>query len=200
MSCYKLLQSHLPRHFHYLIGISLVLIWLLYVLYRVVGLSFNPFLILAIHCNRRRETLSMPKYSLKEQNWTIIFGIQLVNSITVCTDGRSRHSWECWQRHESIWHGTIRLLFRECIPLRTRSSFKRFLYCGSKVLGVVQSTKCFVLKWETACMFSTCVVRSFLYRFYRFFRHPLSRPSMLPFSQTYLFRVFQKPHKGIQGF
>ena len=86
-----------------------------------------------------------------------------MNSITVCTDGRSRHSWECWQRHESIWHGTIRLLFRECIPLRTRSSFKRFLYCGSKVLGVVQSTKCVVLKWETACRFSTCVVRSFFY-------------------------------------
>ena len=30
----------------------LVLIWLLYVLYLVVGLSINPFLILAIHCNR----------------------------------------------------------------------------------------------------------------------------------------------------
>ena len=30
----------------------------------------------------------MPKYSLKKQNWTTIFGIQLVNSITVCTDGR----------------------------------------------------------------------------------------------------------------
>ena len=45
----------------------------------------------------------------EKKNWTIIFGIQLVNSITVCTDGRSRHSWECWQRHESIWHRTIRL-------------------------------------------------------------------------------------------
>ena len=30
----------------------------------------------------------MPKYSLKKQTWTTIFGIQLVNSITVCTDGR----------------------------------------------------------------------------------------------------------------
>ena len=46
---------------------------------------------------------------LNKKNWTIIFGIQSVNSITVCTNGRSRHSWECWQRHESIWHGTIRL-------------------------------------------------------------------------------------------
>ena len=25
--------------------------------------------------------------------------------------------------------------FRECSPLRSRSSFKRFLYCGSKALG-----------------------------------------------------------------
>ena len=80
-----------------------------------------------------------------------------------CLHQWERHSWECWQRHESIWHGTIRLLFRECIPLRTRSSFKRFLYCGSKVLGLVQSTKCVVLKWETACRFSTYVVRSFFY-------------------------------------
>ena len=61
-----------------------------------------------------------------------------LNSITVCTNGIERHSWEWWQRPESIWHGTIRLSFRECSsPLRTRSSFKRFLYCGSKVLGVV---------------------------------------------------------------
>ena len=42
--------------------------------------------------------------------------------------------------------------FRECSPLRIRRSFKRFLHCGSKVLGIVQSTKCFVLKWETACV------------------------------------------------
>ena len=33
-------------------------------LYLVVGLSFNPFSILAIHYNRRRETISMPKYSV----------------------------------------------------------------------------------------------------------------------------------------
>ena len=53
--------------------------------------------------------------------------------------------------------------FRECSLLRIRRSFKRFLHCGSKVLGIVQSTKCFVLKWETACRLFTCVVRSFLY-------------------------------------
>ena len=120
-----------------------------------------------------------------------------MNSITVCTNAIERHSWECWQRHESIWHGTIRLLFRECSPLRTRSFFKRFLCCGFKVLGVVQSTKCVVFKWETACRFSTSVVRSFFLPRYRFCRHPLPRPTMLPFSQTYLIRIFQKPHKDI---
>ena len=41
--------------------------------------------------------------------------------------------------------------FRECSPLWIRRSFERFLHCGSKVFGIVQSTKCFVLKWETAC-------------------------------------------------
>ena len=41
--------------------------------------------------------------------------------------------------------------FRECSPLWIRRYFKWFLHCGSKVLGIVQSTKCFVLKWETAC-------------------------------------------------
>ena len=73
------------------------LIWLLYVLYRVVGLRFNRFLI---------ETLSMPKLSLKQQNWTIIFGIQLVNLITVCTD--ERDIVESADKGKT-WHGTIRL-------------------------------------------------------------------------------------------
>ena len=34
--------------------------------------------ILVIHCNRRQEALSMPKYGLQQQNWTIIFGIQFM--------------------------------------------------------------------------------------------------------------------------
>ena len=185
MSYYKLLQSHLPRPFHYLIGISLVLIWLLYVLYPVVGLSLNPFLILANHCNRRRETLSMPKYSLKQQNQTIIFGINH------CLERWERHSRECWQRRESILHGTIRLLFRECSPLRIRSSFKRFLYCGSKVLGVVQSTKCFVLKWETACKFSTGVVKSFFYHDADFFDILFRFPLCYLFRRRSLFAYFK---------
>ena len=51
----------------------------------------------------------------------------------------------------------------ECRPLRIPRSFKRFFHCGSKVLGVVQSTKCFVSKWGIPCRFSTCVFRNFLY-------------------------------------
>ena len=43
MSCNKLLQSHLLRHFHYLNGISLVCIWLLYVLYLVVCMSWKLY-------------------------------------------------------------------------------------------------------------------------------------------------------------
>ena len=34
--------------------------------------------ILAIRGNRRQETVSMPEYSLNEQNRNIIFGIQLM--------------------------------------------------------------------------------------------------------------------------
>ena len=115
-----------------------------------------------------------------------------------CLHRWERHSWECWQ---SIWHGTIRLLFRDCSSLRTRSSFKRFLYCGSKVLGVVQSTKCVVLKWETACRFSTCVVRRFFLPRYRFCLHPLPRPAMLPFShRCTLLAYFKSLIKISKGF
>ena len=178
----------------YLIGITLVLIWLLHVLYLVVDLSFNPFLILAIHCNRRRETLSMPKYSLKQQIWNSI------GEFNHCLHQWERDSVECWQRHESIWHGTIRLLFRECIPLRTRSSFKRFLYCGSKVLGVVQSTKCVVLKWETVCTFSTCVVRSFFYLDVDFVDILFRVPQCYLFCRRTLFAYFKSLIKISKGF
>ena len=34
--------------------------------------------ILAIRGNRRQETVSMPEYSLNEQNGNLIFGIQLM--------------------------------------------------------------------------------------------------------------------------
>ena len=73
--------------------------------------------------------------------------------------------------------------FRECSPLRIRSSFKRFLHCGSKVLGVVKSPRCFVLKWEKPRVgFPPALFQFFVPR-YRFYRHPLSRSSMLPFSR-----------------
>ena len=112
----------------YLNGISFV-IWLLYVLYLVVCMSWQLYALVScwlyasdgwpkfqsiFHGLQSIATDDEKHYQcqnivLNKKNWTIIFGIQLVNSITVCTNGRSRHSWECWQRHESIWHGTIRL-------------------------------------------------------------------------------------------
>ena len=146
MSCRKLLQSHLPRHFHYLIEISLVLICMIAVC--PVSCCWPKFqsihLILAIHCNRRRETLSMPKYSS---------------------------------------------------PLLTRSSFKRFLYCGSKVLGVV------VLCWSEKphVGFPPGLSEDFLPR-YRFCRHPLPRPTMLPFFRRTLFAYFKSLIKISKGF
>ena len=112
------------------------------------------------------------------------------NFFWLCLHRWERHSWKCWQRHESIRHGTIRFFLS--VALRIRSSFKGFLHCGTKVLGVVQSTKCFVLKWETACRFFTCVVRNFFYLDTDFIDN-LFRVPMLPFSQTYLFRSKRYP-------
>ena len=85
--------------------------------------------------------------------------------------------------------------FCECYPLRIPSSFKRFFRCVSKVLGLVQSTKCFVLKWKIASRFSTCVVRSFLHLdtdlsvdilFRQCYLYMLPRPSMLPLQTLFL--------------
>ena len=39
--------------------------------------KFHSMSILAIRCKRQQETVSMPRYSLKQKNWTIILGIQL---------------------------------------------------------------------------------------------------------------------------
>ena len=111
--------------------------------------------------------------------------LRLILYYNHCLHRWKRHSWEYWQRHESIRHGTI-WLFVSVAHFELVVLLKPFLYCDSKVLGVVQSTKCFVLKWETACMFSTCVhvVRSFLYRFYRFCRHHLSRLNVTFFADV----------------
>ena len=112
MSCHKLLQSLPLRHLHYLIGISLVQIWLLYVLYLVVGLSFNP---LAIHCNRRREIVLNNK--LNHYFW---------NSI-----GEFNHCLHRWERQGVLtksWKYLTRdnSTFRECTPLRTQFNSIQF--------------------------------------------------------------------------
>ena len=119
------------------------------------------------------------------------------NFFWYCLHRWEGHSWKCWQRHESIWQGTIRFFLSAALWIR--SSFKRFLHCSFKVLGVVLSTKCFVLKWETACRFSTCVIRSFLYLDTDFV-DILFRVPVLPFFVVPFSRVFQKRHKDIQGF
>ena len=46
--------------------------------------SFSPFLILAIHCNRRREILSMPKYSLKGHLQTVCVAVVHLTEIICC--------------------------------------------------------------------------------------------------------------------
>ena len=123
-----------------------------------------------------------------------------MNSITVCTDGRSRHSWECWQRYESkilTWDNST---FREFSPLRTCSSFNRFLYRGSRVLGVVQSTKCFALKWETSRRLSTCVVRSCLYLDTDFVDIPFRVPQCYLFRRRTIFAYFENITKISKGF
>ena len=66
-----------------------------------------------------------------------------MNSVIVCTDGRD--TVESTDKGVKVFD-TGQFDFREFSPPRTRSSFKRFLYCVSKVLGVVPSYKCFMLK------------------------------------------------------
>ena len=86
--------------------------------------------------------------------------------------------------------------FCECYPLRIPSSFKRFFRCVFKVLGLVQSAKCFVLKWEIASRFSTRVVKSFLRLDTDFvdihFRVPQCNLYKHGFSYKYKFHVLQK--------
>ena len=92
--------------------------------------------------------------------------------------------------------------FRKCSPLRIRSSFKRFLHCGSKVLGVVKSPKCFVLKWETWCRFSTCVVSSFFCTSIQTLRHftTFRVPQCYLFRRRTFFAYFKSVIKISKGF
>ena len=104
-----------------------------------------------------------------------------------CLHRWKRHGWEYWQRHESIRHGTIWLFVSVAhFELVVLLSHSFTVIPKSWAYNVVQSTRCFVLKWETACMFSTCVhvVGSFLYRFYRFCRHHLSRLNVTFFADV----------------
>ena len=71
------------------------------------------------------------------------------SQLHVCSDGRD--SWEWWL-FVSVAHFEFVVLLSDSLTV-----------APIKVLGVVQSSKCFVLKWKTACGFSTCVVRIFLY-------------------------------------
>ena len=182
MSCNKLLQSHLLRHFHYLNGISLVCIWLLYVLYLVVCMSWKLYALVSCwlyasdgwpefqsifdslqsiatddekHYQCQNIVLNFKKTGplFLEFNWWIqsLFAPMGETWLSVLTE-----AWKYLTGDNST--------FRESSSLRTRSSFKRFLYCGSKVLGVVQSKIFCVEVSKTACRFSlTCVVRRFLY-------------------------------------
>ena len=70
----------------------------------------------------------------------------MVNSITVCSDGRdilesADKGVKVFDTGQFDFYFVSVALFEFVVLLNDR-----FLYCGSKVLGVVQSTKCFVLK------------------------------------------------------
>ena len=56
-----------------------------------------------------------------------------MNSITVCTDRRD--VVEGAGKGMKVFDTPDNSTFRECGAFRTRSSFKRFLYCDSKALG-----------------------------------------------------------------
>ena len=86
-----------------------------------------------------------------------------MNSITVCTDGRD--IVESADKGVKVFDtGQFDFYFVgvalvEFVVLLSDS----FTVVPKSWAYVVQSTKCFVLKWETACRSSTCVVRSFFF-------------------------------------
>jgi len=49
-----------------------------WVIFAGIALKLQSTPILVIHSNRRQETVSMPKCSIKYKNCTIMFGIQLM--------------------------------------------------------------------------------------------------------------------------
>ena len=119
-----------------------------------------------------------------------------MNLITVCTD--ERDIVESADK-SMTWQGIIRLFasvaYFELVVLLSDC----FTVVPKSCAYIVQSTKCFVLKRETRVGFQPALSEVFCTS-KQVCRHPLSRPWMLPLSQTYFFRVFQKPHKDIQGY
>ena len=53
-------------------------ITIFWVIFAGIALKLQSTPILVIHGNRRQETVSMPKCSIKYKNCTIMFGIQLM--------------------------------------------------------------------------------------------------------------------------
>ena len=126
--------------------------------------------------------------------------LRLILYYNHCLHRWKRHSWEYWQRHESIRHGTIWLFVSvahfELVVLLSHSftviakSWAKF-----KALNVLcwseKPRVCFPPAFTLTEVFCTDFTD---------FADILFRVSMLPFSQTYLLRLVQKPHKDIRGF
>ena len=120
--------------------------------------KFWSMSILAIRSNRRSETISMPSYGLKDQNWPIIFGIQLmrihvlaflkipsVASKRVHVRKRHvligcKHGMFCRQTFE-VW--SRRLLSTWFVFAQQKILCKKFL-----TLRIISGGKCAVSEWE----------------------------------------------------
>ena len=172
INCFK---GHL-RHFHYLIGIVVLFL---------SGCCMSCILLLAyvsIHFQSLQSIITDDEKHYQCQNIVLnnkprsLF-LEFNWWINNCLHRWERYSWECWQRHDMTRDNST---FRECSPLRTRSSFKRLL--------------------RNQCRLSTCVVRSFLYLDTDFVNNLFRASQCYLFRRRTLFRVFLKPHKDIQGF
>ena len=127
--------------------------------------------------------------------------MQLVNSITVCTDGRdivesADKGVKVFDTGQFDFYFVGVALF-EFVVLLSDS----FTVVPKSWAYVVQSTECFVLKWETACRSSTCVVRSFFFYLDTDFVDILFRvPLCYLFRRRTLFAFFKSLIKVSKGF
>ena len=114
MSCNKLLQSHLLRHFHYIWTESVSLsgcYMSCILLYASDGWPkfqsiFDGLQSIATDDEKHylcQNIVVNKKKKLDHYFWNSI------GEFNHCLHRWERHSWECRQRHESFWHGTIRL-------------------------------------------------------------------------------------------